>query len=200
MVIEVYTDGSATIATKPGGYGWVIVVDGTKHSEGNGHLEFATNNDAELEAAIQGLAAAFKLYMVEKPTVLDVTLVSDSQIVLNWASGAHRFKQAAKMNKYNALRALVTKMLVKTRWVEGHSGDEHNERCDKLANLGRKKQEEDIKKDNIDSGKTKIGTKKDGVVSFWCRGVLKVVDLVENIVEDYDKELHGKRESKMEIR
>lgn len=200
MKIEVYADGSATIATKPGGYGWVICIDGVKHSEGNGHLEFATNNDAELEAAIQGLVAVFKLVTIEKPAIMDVTLVSDSQIVLNWASGAHRFKQVAKVHKYNQLRGLMVKLIAKTRWVEGHSGDEHNERCDKLANLGRKKQELDLKKENINSGKTKISTKKDGVVSFWFRGILKVIDLSENIVEDYDKELHGKRESKLEVK
>ena len=55
MKIEVWTDGSATIATKPGGFGWVITLDGKFHSEGSGHLEKATNNDAELMASICGL-------------------------------------------------------------------------------------------------------------------------------------------------
>ncbi len=59
--IEVYSDGSATIATKPGGYGWVVVVDGEFHSEGSGHSDAATNNDMELEAAIQGLTAALNV-------------------------------------------------------------------------------------------------------------------------------------------
>ena len=58
MKIEVYTDGSATTSEKPGGWGYVIVIDGVKHSEGSGRMETATNNDAELEGAIMGLAAA----------------------------------------------------------------------------------------------------------------------------------------------
>ena len=43
---------SATIATKPGGWAWVITIDGKFHCEGSGHLEKATNNDAELLASI----------------------------------------------------------------------------------------------------------------------------------------------------
>ncbi len=198
MKIEVYTDGSATIKTKPGGYGYVLVYNDTKVDEGNGHLEFATNNDAELEAAIRGLAAALMFMSKNAIQGADVILVSDSQIILNWASGAHRFKQVDKMAKYKALRALVERMKVKTRWVQGHSGDEHNERCDKLANMGRKKQEVEIRK--ATDLPTKIGNKKDGVFSVWYKGVLKVIDLSTNIVEDHDKTNHGKRDSKLEIK
>lgn len=198
MRLDVFTDGSATISTKPGGYGYVLVYNDNKVDEGFGHMEKATNNDAELEAAIQGLAAAMKFALSNGLNKPEVTLVSDSQIILNWASGAHKFKQQAKMAKYNALRALVDRMGVKTRWVQGHSGDEHNERCDKLANMGRKNQEKEERK--IANPQTKIGTKKDGVISFWYKGTLKVIDLSANIVEDFDKELHGKRESKLEIK
>ena len=63
MKIDVYTDGSATVAQKPGGYGWVITVDDKFHSEGSGHMPLASNNDAELESAIQGLTAAFRFIL-----------------------------------------------------------------------------------------------------------------------------------------
>ena len=63
MKIEVYSDGSATTADKAGGWGSVIVIDGALHKELSGHLESATNNDAELEAAIQGLAATYDLLL-----------------------------------------------------------------------------------------------------------------------------------------
>lgn len=147
MKIEVYTDGSATIKTRPGGYGWVMVIDGSKHSEGNGHIPLATNNDAEMEAAIHGLAAALKFVnnqqhlwaqgtSIQVP-VFDVTLVSDSQITLNWANGTYKFKQEAKYDRFAILKSLMERLNAKTRWVQGHSGDEHNERCDVLANEGR---------------------------------------------------------------
>lgn len=205
MKIEVYTDGSATIASKPGGYGYVVVIDGTKHSEGNGHMDKASNNDAEMEAAIQGLVAAYKFICTlpdhTEPYYPKVFLVSDSQLILGWASGGYKFKQVAKMEKFHQLRALVAKMKVQTRWVRGHSGDEHNERCDKLANEGRtgieKKQKKEIALANGDS---LIGTKKTGVICVWYKTCLKVIDLDQNITEDYKREIHGPRGSMLEIR
>lgn len=146
--IEVYTDGSATTADKPGGYGWVVVIDGKKDSEGSGYMDLATNNDAELEAALQGLKAV-KAYvdefqaaiqinavLTDKP-LFTVTLVSDSEIILGWTNGKYRFKQENKLDKFRQLQLLVNLMRVQTRWVQGHTGDEHNERCDKLANAAR---------------------------------------------------------------
>ena len=144
MIIEVYSDGSATIASKPGGYGYVICFDGVKVDEGFGHMEMATNNDAELEAAIQGLAKVLKMRIDGQIPIgnHEITLVSDSQIVLCWADGTQRFKQQHKIAKYHQLQHVMKKLNAKTRWVQGHSGDEHNERCDKLANKGRKMHDE----------------------------------------------------------
>ena len=83
MNLFVYTDGSATVATKPGGYAYVLVEDGQKISEGFGPIENSTNNDAELRAAIEGLKAAYK--ELSNRNALDkaysVTLVCDSQLV-----------------------------------------------------------------------------------------------------------------------
>lgn len=151
MKIEVYSDGSATIATKPGGYGWVLVIDGQKVDEGSGYMPLASNNDAELEAAIQGLAKVLKMRVDGQIPIgtHTVTLVSDSQIVLGWVSGMFRFKQKAKMQKYEQLMYLVRKLNVQTRWVEGHTGDEHNERCDTLANMARKGTDEEKPKKKL---------------------------------------------------
>lgn len=144
MKIEVYSDGSATVASKPGGYGFVICFDGVKVDEGFGHMEMATNNDAELEAAIQGLAKVLKMRIDGQIPIgaHEITLVSDSQIILGWADGTQRFKQQHKYAKYQQLQHVMKKLNAQTRWVRGHSGDEHNERCDKLANQGRKMHDE----------------------------------------------------------
>ena len=147
MKIEVYADGSATIATRPGGYGWVIVQDGVKVQEGSGRIENATNNDAELEAAIMGLAYVLKMTASMVGELPEVELVSDSQIILGWANGTNKFKQKKKMKKFESLSFLVKRLQAKTRWVKGHDGDEHNERCDKLAGWARKGTKETPKKD-----------------------------------------------------
>ena len=144
MNIEIYTDGSATTKDKPGGWAWVLVVDGEKHSEGSGYLSHATNNDAELEAAIQGLIAlkgfidtpcSPEEFIKAQPLIK--TLVSDSEIVLGWITGAYRFRQLDKIDKFKELQLLVKLLEVKTRWIEGHTGHIYNERCDQLAKEAR---------------------------------------------------------------
>lgn len=211
MHIEVFTDGSATTGDLPGGWAFVLVIDGKKHAECSGHMENASNNDAEMEAAIQGLAAVLK-YLNEWVMGEDgrplgslpdakVTLCSDSQLILGWASGRYRFKQAAKIEKFKQLQFLVKRLGVQTRWVKGHAGDEHNERCDKLANqarLGptRKKEKEEA----IATGKTLIGTKKLGTICVWYKNTLKIVDLETNVIEDYNRAIHGQRGGTLEVR
>jgi ribonuclease HI len=219
MKIEVYADGSATVATKPGGYGFVIIVDGQKHSEGSGQMLTASNNDAELEAAIQGLASVLKEFknQVDTNPELEITLVSDSQIVLGWTSGKYRFKQTEKRHKFDQLQFLVKRMKVKTRWVRGHNGDPNNERCDKLANDARKLLVDQYEKPQKEkkpklgkkqptigkSGKKqptigKIGKKTENVFNIWFGDVLKLIDLDQNICEDHDDQIHGPRGSRME--
>ena len=200
--IEIFTDGSATTADKPGGYGWVLVVDEKFHSEGSGRVENVTNNDMELFGAIQGLTAANQLIKDTLKGVFNtplVTLCSDSQLVLGWASGEYRFKQEQKMDKYVLLKQLMAQLNAKTKWVKGHSGNLWNERCDKLANKARLKSQDPLDKESelVD---TRIGTKKNGVVSLWYQGELKIVDFEQGIVENYNRNAHGKRGSIIEIR
>lgn len=203
MRIEVYTDGSAMTKGLPGGWGSVICVDGQKVKELSGYLESATNNDAELIAAIRGLEFALELSISrgDFDFELDVTLCSDSQLVLGWASGEYRFKQLDKMALYDTLSKLVRKMKVKTRWVAGHSGDEHNERCDKLANLARKQIAENPETAIVKSlTESKIGKKKDGIVCLWYGENLKVIDLINGVIENFNRDVHGKRGSVIQIR
>lgn len=203
MEIKVYSDGSAQTKDRPGGWGVVILIDGLLHKELSGHLELATNNDAELIAAIKGLDYVIDhlcQYQGSEGPEFEVTLVSDSEIVLNWANGTYRFKQIDKMPLYDHLRRLVKKLKVKTQWVRGHGNDIYNNRCDKLANNARK----GIAIEGIDKpsskGDTRIGIKKNGIVCMWYGDVLKIVDLEYNIVENYNREVHGKRGSALEIR
>lgn len=201
MFVEVYTDGSASVNGKPGGYGWVIVVDGEKHSEGSGYMPVASNNDAELEAAINGLYAAKNLLEEKTPNNSTITLVSDSQLILGWVTGKYSFRQEEKINKFKELKLLSSLLNLKTRWVEGHNGDLYNERCDRLANQARLNGQS--KKEKIKAmleGRSIIGRKKTGIVCVWYKDKLKVIDLEQNIIEDYNRESHGNRGGLLEIR
>lgn len=140
MLIEVYADGSGNTFNSDGGYGWRLVVDGKLHSEGSGYLASATNNVAEITAAIEGLNAA-STYCSD-PTVLQngphsIVLVCDSQLVLGYASGSYQCKALHLTQLYIQLRKVYGALGASTRWVKGHSGDEHNEGCDKLAKAAR---------------------------------------------------------------
>lgn len=203
MKIEVYSDGSATTADKEGGWGAVVLVNGNLYKEFSGHLVSATNNDAELWAAIQGLEGVIEYlctFQGSEGPEFEVTLISDSEIILNWANGKYKFKQIDKLPLYDALRRLVKKLRVKTQWVRGHSGNIWNERCDKLANDARK----GIPIKDLDSANpkvdTRIGTKKRGTASVWFKDRLMVLDFETGIIEPYNREVHGKRGSFLEIR
>lgn len=137
--IEVYSDGSGNTFESDGGYGWRVVVDGVFDSDGSGYIASATNNVAEITAAIEGLKAV-KLLLGSRglqPTDVEVTLISDSQLVLGYASGRYACKALHLTVLYIALRAIYKEVNAGQRWVKGHSGDEHNEACDKLAKVAR---------------------------------------------------------------
>jgi ribonuclease HI len=199
MIIEVYTDGSATTSDKPGGYGWVMVIDGKKYTEGSGHLPLATNNDAELEAALMGLVAAKHTICIDYDLPLnsakyEVVLVSDSQLILGWVNGTYAFRQTDKLEKYKELRLLAQLMGVKTRWVEGHTGDEHNERCDRLANAARLqvsidqvKEAKKSKKESMPDKDFVVYLKENLKLYVHYKGKIKEIDLENNSIIDYNQ-------------
>jgi ribonuclease HI len=139
--IEIYADGSGNTFDSDGGYGWRLIVDGVFHSEGSGYLPSATNNVAEITAAIEGLNAAST--WLSRPEILaqsphSVVLVSDSQLTLGYANGSYKCKALHLTSLYIQLKKVYQSVGATTRWVAGHSGDEHNEACDKLAGEARK--------------------------------------------------------------
>lgn len=136
--IEVYSDGSGNTLASDGGYGWRIIVDGIPLEDGSGYIPQATNNIAEITAAIQGLMRAEILIQQNSWQNAEVFLISDSQLVLGYASGKWRCKAEHLKPLCKNLQQICGKLDVDTRWVKGHSTDEHNIACDKLAGEARK--------------------------------------------------------------
>ena len=110
------------------------------------------------------------------------------------------FKQLNKIDKYNQLVTLMSRLGAKTRWVRGHSGDIHNSRCDQLASNARKGVTTNCLDKLTPKMDTRIGTKKAGTASVWHKDVLYVMDFENMVMEKYDREAHGKRGSMIEIR
>ena len=197
--IEIYTDGSATTSDKPGGWAFRVVGNDIALYENSGRMENATNNDAELEAALQGLEYLKTKYEASgrDPKLDDIYLVSDSQLILGWSSGRYKIRQKEKIERVNRARSLMESLGAKAKWVKGHSTDTHNIRCDKLARNAR------VGKSIANTGLApgiSIGTKKEGTFCIWYKGVLKIIDLDVNVVENHNPEFHGHRGSRLEVK
>lgn len=140
LTMEVYADGSGNTFDSDGGYGYRVVVGEAVYAEGSGYLSKATNNTAEITSAIYGLEKAKLLLENDlelRKSVSRVVLVSDSQLVLGYASGRYRCRAPHLLQLYIRLRKLYESLNCNTRWVKGHSGNVHNEACDKLAKAAR---------------------------------------------------------------
>jgi ribonuclease HI len=134
MKIECYSDGSSDGKSGGlGGWGWVCVVDGVKVAEGSGSEANATNNVVEVLSAAIGLEHVLATY----PTCEDVTLISDSQCTLRWATGEYSVKKMHLLPYVLRLRKVFNQLKAKTQWVKGHAGNEFNEVCDVLAKAAR---------------------------------------------------------------
>ena len=133
---KVYADGSCKGNPGPAGWGTVTISPEGFIFKKNGYIGKATNQIAELTAALEGLKGI--------PAGVKVELVSDSQYTLKgiseWRSGWERkgWKNSkneiiANFDIWMALYKEVDIRKVATRWVKGHNGDEYNEICDALA-------------------------------------------------------------------
>ena len=133
--IKIYTDGACSGNPGPGGWGAVLLYNGKK-KELSGYNPQTTNNQMELQAAVEALQH------LKEPCQID--LYSDSKYVVqgmtewidNWK--ARGWKTASKKPVRNKeywfkLDELNNKHSINWHWVKGHADNEHNNRCDQLA-------------------------------------------------------------------
>jgi ribonuclease HI len=134
--VEIYTDGACS--GNPGDGGWAAILKfGEKEREISGFEADTTNNRMELRAALEGLSA------LKEPC--EVEIFSDSSYLVNafekeWLSNWKRngwinsSKEAVKnMEYWKDLDRLCSVHSVKWTKVKGHSDNEYNNRCDRLA-------------------------------------------------------------------
>ena len=135
-MIRIFTDGACRGNPGPGGWGVLIVDQGTER-ELRGSESETTNNRMELMAAIEGLR------QVDPGAVAEV--YTDSQYVRNgiqsWIKNwkANGWRTASRQSVKNkdlwvVLDTLSDERNVDWHWVKGHSGHPQNERADALAN------------------------------------------------------------------
>lgn len=134
--VEIYTDGACS--GNPGKGGWcAILIYRGKEKILSGGEEQTTNNRMELKAIIEGLKA------LKEPC--EVSLYSDSAYAVSafkdgWLRGwANKGWQTSKKEEvknidlWKELLKLTEIHSVTFIKVKGHSDNEYNNRCDKIA-------------------------------------------------------------------
>jgi len=153
MKVDIYTDGSCWPSRGPGGWAYVILGSGFNW-EKSGSEQVTTNNRMEITAVLRALSAL--------PSPYEVTIYTDSQYVSksigDWIHGEPNFLNVGWIHKWKRQGKLeIPESIVKNRdlwfsvyeecfrhnsismvWIRGHAGDEHNDRCDKLAGAERR--------------------------------------------------------------
>ncbi len=137
-IISIHTDGACSKNPGPGGWGVVIHFSDGSTKELGGGIRETTNNQMELQGAI----AALEFLATHKQSA-PVDLYTDSKYVLDgitkWIKGWKKNGWKTKDNKpvknqefWQQLDPLNSSN-IRWHWVEGHSGDPDNERCDAIA-------------------------------------------------------------------
>ncbi len=132
----IYTDGACSGNPGPGGWG-AVIKHGDKVQEISGRADETTNQRMELQAAVEALR-----YI---PPGSRVKLYSDSAYLVNcfnqgwmkrWLRNGWRNSkgnQVENQDLWKQLLELSEKTMVEWIKVKGHSSDQLNERCDRLA-------------------------------------------------------------------
>lgn len=133
--VEIWTDGACSGNPGPGGWGAVLSWAGHERELSGGEAQ-TTNNRMELIAAIEALAA------LKQPS--RVRLHTDSMYVRDGITAwIHRWRKngwrtadnrpVKNADLWTKLDEQMGRHQVDWLWVRGHSGNDGNERADKLA-------------------------------------------------------------------
>lgn len=136
MSVNIYTDGACSGNPGPGGWAAILVCNGHE-KEISGYDANTTNNRMEIRAAIEGISK------LNRPC--KITIGTDSQVLINALVNLDKMPDSNWKTKTGARRAnvdLLQKLYaakhngqheIYYQYIEGHSGNSFNERCDQLA-------------------------------------------------------------------
>ena len=135
-IVDIYTDGACSGNPGVGGYCAILIYNNVEKII-SGYEENTTNNRMELLAVIKGLGGLKESCVVN--------LYSDSQYVVdafnkgwinNWMTSNWKTsdkKDVKNVDLWQKLLELLEKHNVSFVKVKGHSDNEYNNRCDKIA-------------------------------------------------------------------
>lgn len=123
-----YTDGGARGNPGPAGIGGQLFQNTTVIAEFSEYIGEATNNWAEYEALLRGLALVAD--MPEKPTGLEVKM--DSELIVKQMRGEYKVKDKELKLQHEKCKALIEKIGVPVTFT--HVRREANKEADRLVN------------------------------------------------------------------
>ena len=136
--VIIHTDGACSGNPGPGGWGAILVYNGTRKELSGGEAA-TTNNRMELTGAIKALESIKRPCKVEMH--VDSAYVKDG--ITKWIHGWKRngWKTADKkpvknVELWQRLDKAIAAHDISWHWVKGHAGHAENERADELARAG----------------------------------------------------------------
>lgn len=134
--VKIYTDGACSGNPGPGGYAAILIYNGIE-KEIVGAEKNTTNNKMEMMAVLKALES------LKEPC--KVTLYSDSAYLVNsinnkwvysWKKNNWVKSDKSKAKNVDIWESILKQLdihKVEFKKVKGHSNNEYNNRCDKLA-------------------------------------------------------------------
>lgn len=138
--INAYSDGGCSGNPGPGGWAYVLIIDGVQKTS-SGRARETTNNRMELTAVLNCLKDIEGHPEWRKSNIVFHT---DSQYVQKgitqwistWEKNGWRTsakKPVKNQDLWTKLKAVSDSLDVRWRWVRGHAGDPLNELCDQMV-------------------------------------------------------------------
>lgn len=138
-MFRMYTDGACRPNPGQGGWAYIIINPDNTETIASGSEADTTNNRMELTAVLKGLE-----FFSQNNKSEPLTIVSDSQYLLSgiesWSKSWRRNhwikadgKPVLNSDLWKRIRELADSITLYFEKVKGHSGEEMNERVDKIA-------------------------------------------------------------------
>lgn len=138
--VVLFTDGACSGNPGPGGWAYILRHPASgKEKEQAGGLPSTTNNQMELQAVIEGLAALTRRTSVEVVTDSAYVANGSTKWMPGWKANGWRrregksWKPVKNEEQWKRLDELLSRHRVRFTHVLGHNGHPENERCDVLA-------------------------------------------------------------------
>jgi ribonuclease HI len=138
VAVTIFTDGACSGNPGPGGWGALLIYNGTEKELSGGEAA-TTNNRMELMAAIKALEALKRPCAVDLYTDSSYLRHGITEWIKRWKANGWRTAQKKPVlndDLWRCLDELRDSHDVRWHWVKGHAGHPGNERADALARAG----------------------------------------------------------------